>query len=208
MRFMAIVFVWIILFVGTAGASNLIVGGGFEDPIIPSGTSYLLSVNPEGWSGTGDIVEQGYAGAVSSGDGNQWFDLNPGSGSGTGISQSLSLHAGTPYLFSFLYNGSVGGSTNQITYSLASTSETILYGSVSTSSMDVFSGTSWNSFSTVFTPLTNNAAMLSFTPDGTIAGGFIDAVNISIVPEPVSSALFIIGGATLGFRHFRKKFKK
>ena len=29
--------------------------------------------------------------------------------------------------------------------------------------------------------------------------------DVSVVPEPVSSTLFIIGGATLGFRRFRKK---
>ena len=29
--------------------------------------------------------------------------------------------------------------------------------------------------------------------------------SIAVVPEPVSSALFIIGGATLGLRRFRKK---
>ena len=33
------------------------------------------------------------------------------------------------------------------------------------------------------------------------------SVNV-VVPEPISSTLFIIGGATLGFRRFRKKFKK
>ena len=31
---------------------------------------------------------------------------------------------------------------------------------------------------------------------------------VSVVPEPISSILFIVGGATLGFRRFRKKFKK
>ena len=29
--------------------------------------------------------------------------------------------------------------------------------------------------------------------------------NVAIVPEPVSTTLFIVGGATLGFRRFRKK---
>ena len=31
--------------------------------------------------------------------------------------------------------------------------------------------------------------------------------GLGIVPEPVSSTLFIVGGATLGFRRFRKKIK-
>jgi hypothetical protein len=31
---------------------------------------------------------------------------------------------------------------------------------------------------------------------------------VGVVPEPISSTLFIVGGATLGFRRFRKKFKK
>lgn len=31
---------------------------------------------------------------------------------------------------------------------------------------------------------------------------------VRVVPEPMSSTLFIIGGATLGLRRFRKKFKK
>ena len=34
------------------------------------------------------------------------------------------------------------------------------------------------------------------------------AVGVAVVPEPVSSTLFIVGGATLGFRRFRKKYIK
>jgi hypothetical protein len=32
--------------------------------------------------------------------------------------------------------------------------------------------------------------------------------GMAVVPEPISSTLFIVGGATLGFRRFRKKFNK
>jgi hypothetical protein len=35
---------------------------------------------------------------------------------------------------------------------------------------------------------------------------FVDG-TVNIVPEPISSALFVVGGATLGFRRFRKKRK-
>lgn len=33
-------------------------------------------------------------------------------------------------------------------------------------------------------------------------------VSATVVPEPISSTLFIVGGATLGLRRLRKKFKK
>jgi hypothetical protein len=33
------------------------------------------------------------------------------------------------------------------------------------------------------------------------------SVTFAVAPEPVSSILFVIGGATLGFRHFRNKRK-
>ena len=37
---------------------------------------------------------------------------------------------------------------------------------------------------------------------------FTNTYSMSVVPEPISSTLFIVGGATLGLRRFRRKFKK
>ena len=43
---------------------------------------------------------------------------------------------------------------------------------------------------------------------GTGAMGIGEISSISVAPEPISSTLFIVGGATLGLRRFRKKFMK
>lgn len=50
---------------------------------------------------------------------------------------------------------------------------------------------------------------LAFTEDssGTV-GGTLYAGNLSVVPEPVSSVLFLTGGATLALRRYRKKKEK
>ena len=59
----------------------------------------------------------------------------------------------------------------------------------------------------IFTSTGNNTGMFKFKVDNPNGVLYTLAVTPSIVPEPVSSTLFIIGGATLGFRRFRKKIK-
>lgn len=189
--------------VGVANAApNLVVNGGFESPVISP--PYALFVTPTSWTGQGDLVVQGYADAVSSGDGNQWLDLNPGTEAGTGMSQDITLTAGTQYKFSFLYDGGGGGSTTQIAYSLGS----LLSGKVLTGSMDVYDGTPWRTFSTNFTPTISGTETLNFMPNGAYSGGFIDAVQISqvsAVPEPSTYAMMLAGLGLLGFAQRRRK---
>jgi hypothetical protein len=193
-----------------AGATNLVVNGGFESPVIY--TVYVTDITPTGWTGMGDLVQQGYAGAVNSGDGNQWFDLNPGTSTSTGTSQNISLNAGTDYLFSFLYDGGGGGTTTQISFSLQSGLGSLLSGAVSTASMNVYGGTPWSTYSTTFDPSISGLYTLTFVPNGAWSGGFIDAVTISPtgtptpgVPEPTT--ILLLGLGLIGVAGIRRKFK-
>ncbi|MBI5837011.1 MAG: PEP-CTERM sorting domain-containing protein [Candidatus Eisenbacteria bacterium] len=206
---------WFVLMLGTllvagqAGAMNLVTNGGFENPVVPPGSPYLIDVTPFGWTGTGDIAVQGYAGAVSSGDGNQWFDLNPGVGTGSGISQDVFLTAGTAYEFSFLFNGGGGGSTTEISYFLGSGSGTVLSGVVSTAGMDVYGGTLWRGLGATFIPPTSEVRTLRFLPNGAYSGGFIDKVELlepsAAIPEPATLLLF--GTALAGLAKSRRRGK-
>lgn len=197
MKPIALIAVSTVAFGAVAAAANLVVGGDFENPVIPPGNSYQLDVTPTGWTGIGDLTVQGYAGSVSSGNGNQWFDLNPDTSAGTGISQSFNLNAGTTYAFSFLYDGGGGGTTTQISYSLHTLSGTLLSGSVSTAGLNVYAGTPWSTFSTTFTPSVDASETLSFVPNGVYSGGFIDNVQLYAVPEPGTLLLLVSGLAGL-----------
>jgi hypothetical protein len=196
------------IFCGTAQAMQLVVGGDFENPVVPCSACYQLDVTPTGWTGTGDLVTQGYAGSVSSGSGNQWFDLNPDVSAGTGISQVVHVIAGTAYDFSFLYNGGGGGTTTQIAYSISG----LLSGTVSTAALDVYHGSPWQKFDQLFTAGATNDVTLSFLPNGYWSGGFIDNVSLSTqvtgaVPEPSTWAMMILGFAGVGFMANRRRNK-
>lgn len=64
---------------------------------------------------------------------------------------------------------------------------------------------------TAVTANTNNAWYVNFF-NGHQSGSYktssrYNAMAVRVVPEPISSTLFIVGGATLGFKRLRKKLK-
>jgi hypothetical protein len=55
----------------------------------------------------------------------------------------------------------------------------------------------------------NNAISINTESATGFNEGFMTSLTqATVVPEPIGSTLFIVGGATLGFRRFRKKFRK
>lgn len=181
---------------GSAAATNLVVNGSFESPVISP--PYSIDATATGWTGTGDLVVQGYGGSLSSGAGNQWWDLNPDVSAGTGISQDVSLVAGKTYKFSFLYDGGGGGSTTMISYTVGGD----LSGSVSTAALDVYHGSPWQTLSTTFVSSVTGLETLHFKPNGTWSGGFIDDVQLATaaagVPEPSAWIMMLIGFGAIG----------
>jgi hypothetical protein len=62
-------------------------------------------------------------------------------------------------------------------------------------------------FKGTFAGFTSDIAISRVVFDGNTGDGWnhLDGLQIAVVPEPVSSTLFIVGGATLGLRQWRKK---
>ena len=192
-------------------ATQLIVGGDFESPVITGtgASAFLENVTPTGWIGTGTLVVQGFGLTVSSGNGNQWFALNP---SNNGIRQSINVTGGTTYNFSFLYNGGSDlASGAQIAYIIALTdSLTIIQsGAVFTNGHD-FQRDPWATFSTSFTPTSDDVTL--FLVGAGFGGTFIDAVSVTTpsvpdVPLPAALPLFATGLGALGLLGWRRKRK-
>lgn len=105
---------------GAAPATNLIVNGSFEEPVVPKGSyaTFRTGQSFPGWQVTGasgsvspisgDYAQAGLRWNAQSGA--QWLDMTgPSASSGTGVQQSVSTQPGATYTLVFYVGNVVAG---------------------------------------------------------------------------------------------------
>lgn len=190
-----------LVFAGAAQASNIVINGSFEDPVVASGT-YIWTDDLYGWTIDGDKkveVRNNVVGAAY--DGKNYVELDSDVGN-MGIWQTLNTVIGQAYQITFAYSPRMNqpASTNPIAVTWNGTA---LPGSPFTGTGGP-SGNNWviYTFNVVADSI---ASTLKFTASGTsdTLGGGIDAVSVSAVPLPGAALLF--GSALLGAGVLRKR---
>lgn len=183
----------LIAFAAAAHANNLLVNGGFENPVIPVNTYQKLSTLP-GWSTTnaGGLFEvwSGSFGAIPATEGAQHLEINASLNDQT-VLQTVSVAQGVLTTFSFDYTGRETDNTFMIDVT-GDTSHTS-YVHITLDPLSYYSSHLWDTFSTDFTP-TDSALTITFRGAPTPpldAGAHIDNVSLTQVPEPSSMALFL-----------------
>lgn len=208
-------FVLLILSVLVSAAhANLIVNGGFENPVLPSGgVMYCVGgQNIGGWDVVGAgvaLVQTNYGEpgngitAFTSQEGFNSLDLTGAGNEGltSGVQETIATTVGQAYSLSF-YVGRADG--NQF-YATPATVDLSIDGGprVGYTNTAVTPGTNnWRQFTTSFTATvaTTTLTFYNGTPSPTAEAGLDDVVlipSVTAVPEPASALLFL-GGAGAG----------
>jgi MYXO-CTERM domain-containing protein len=184
-----------------AGAANLVTNGDFEAPVTAT-WSCFKNATVGGWANvtagtttSGSCYTQVDGPAAPAYSGQQSMYLNDSGVTGVTLSQAISVTAGTPYQLSFALTGLTDRPTLPVVE--------VDGGAGSTPA--TFTGLSyghWNPYSYAFTPSQTGLTALTFK---SVAGFiYLDAVNVSAVPEAGSWALFAMGLAAVGVARQRR----
>lgn len=180
--------------------AELIVNGGFEQPVVGHGSYTTIptgSLDLTGWtvvSGSVDAVSTGFFPAF---EGNQCLDLD-GSTAGA-IEQAFTTSVGSSYTLTFMYaNNAIGGTD-------PASAEISLSGQISSDLLNqviTHSGSTRGnmnylafSFSFIANSGTTTVRFTSLDPSGSLGGIVLDAVSVAsnAVPEPSTFLLLGIG---------------
>lgn len=199
----------VLAFPAVEANADLIVNGGFEDPVttdvtmIPSGSSLLT-----GWTiaaGSVDVISPVNQPVFA---GNQALDLN-GDSAGT-IEQAFATVVGGSYLLTFAYanNAHAGASSHSANVSLSGAGSSDLLNQDVAHAGSTVDDMNYILFSFNFTA--NSATTLlrftSLDPATSNGGIILDAVSVitNAVPEPSALCLLGVGAATLASRCRRR----
>jgi hypothetical protein len=197
---------------GPIAKANLIVNGGFEQPVLGTGvffqnetTSFL------GWTvapNNVDIVNPTVGWGAPAAEGNQVLDLVGYGATGGIASTSFATTIGTKYFFGFAYANNLGFPGASASYNVFDASNNSLLGGTVSHSTSVTGNLNWNFVTSSFVA-DSTTSNLQFTEilGGNNAGILLDAVEVSAVPEPSTWAMMILGFLGVGFMAYRRNNK-
>lgn len=177
-------------------APNLVVNGSFEADVIAANT-WVIQPDITGWTGAPDIELQNHLEGNLPQDGNQLVELDTFGNS----AMSQTLNATGWVSLSFWYTPRIGwgAGTNGVQVSLAGLATVVMQDAAGGAVPD------WQRFTALVDLGSSGSAVLRFAAVGTsdMAGGLIDNVSVTAVPEPASAWMALLGLAGLGWRRRR-----
>ncbi len=196
-----------------ASATNIIVNGGFESPVITQTccTTVPGNGNVDPWIvGPGNVnVVNGYYGSTNGNlakEGNQYLDLIGEGGAGS-ISQTFNTVLNQVYTLTFSYSHNIfGGSSSDgpsfsANFSVGNLSGTISHDTGTTNNLD------WKTYTGSFIGdgKTDTLNFTNTSPTSGNAGMFLDAISVSAAPEPATWMMMIGGFGVAGVAMRRRR---
>lgn len=183
----------------TAGRAQIITDGSFETPdtptfiVIPAGQN-TIAPWVVGLVGVdlADINNGFIVGPAF--DGTQYIDLDGSPGPGQ-LTQAFSTTPGLLYSVTFAFaNNYVNQASASATVRIFDGLGNLLLQTISHSGSQA-GNLDWTVFTGQFTALqsTTNLEITSLSAAGSQGGILLDAVDVQIIPEPASAALFVLG---------------
>ncbi len=185
----------------TSAQASVLINGGFEQPPIADSCCNTVSApgTIPGWqvvSGDVNVVNGtfGSGGPNLAAQGRQYLDLIGESGAGS-IRQTFNTIAGRTYDLSFAYSHNVfSAGSAAASFGVGNLSGSVTHSTGSGTNLD------WRTYANTFVAGAGSTSTLTFLNTGgsTDGGTFLDGVSVSLVPEPATWGMMIMGFGVAG----------